>query len=112
MILPSSHSPGEIRDHAMRAALRDPQRGRMPMVQDANCRLNVSRDPGRQGQIGSYVRRNDPGSRHALTLYLSSMRFGSRFYIDPIRFLMMDQSRESVYPDSKRGDTKCRSNLM
>lgn len=56
------------------------------MVQDANCRLNVSRDPGCQGQIGSYVRRNDPGSGHALTIYLSGMHFGSRFYIDPIRF--------------------------
>ena len=68
MILPSSHSPGEIWDHAMRAALRDPQRGRMPMEQDANCHLNVSRDPGRQGQIGSYVRRNDSGPVHALPL--------------------------------------------
>ena len=37
------------RDHAMRAALRDPQRGQIPVEQDANCRLIESLDPGVPG---------------------------------------------------------------
>lgn len=31
MILPSSHSPARMQDHAMRAARRDPRRGSIPV---------------------------------------------------------------------------------
>lgn len=48
------------------------------MVQDANCRLNVSRDPGRRGQIGLYVRSKDPGSGHALS-FCFELRQGPGF---------------------------------
>jgi len=42
MVLPSSHSPPKW-DHAMRAALREPGRGEIPMKDKADIRFVYSR---------------------------------------------------------------------
>ncbi len=46
---PVQSQPCLLQDHAMRAALREPQGGQIPVEQDANCRLIESLDPGVPG---------------------------------------------------------------
>ena len=50
MILLPSHSPGVCRDHAMRAARREPRRGESPMsAEEQVCRL--MNFPGNRGSL-------------------------------------------------------------
>ena len=81
MILLPSHSPGVCRDHAMRAARREPRRGESPMsAEEQVCRL--MNFPGNRGSLSGVSgtnrenmnERNGSRGRSSAPLYIPGIR--------------------------------------
>ena len=64
----------------MRAAPGEPRRGQIPVVQDANCRLNVSRRSGVLRTNGDRCKRNQP---ELVLSTATAVGAGLWFYIEP-----------------------------
>jgi hypothetical protein len=81
MILPSSHSPAEMRDHAMGAAGRDPAGGEIPMKAAKPSGVCPERLLHRQGAVGEYDDRKQilPGLFLAGFTYAESHRHTAVF---------------------------------